>query len=143
MKYKLIEANYNAETGVSIVVIGCSLGQFVGTAKVHPEEDEDFKSRFFGCELAERRAYIKALKALRREYKNKVAALNEVNSIVKSLKGYNHYTNECRKIRRVIYEYQNKIANVETIIKAVQDDINELPQKRAEYLAIINSGKTH
>lgn len=143
MKYKLIEANYDAETGISIVIIGCRLGRFIGVAKIHPEEDEDLKSRFFGCELAERRAYIKALKALRREYKNKVAALNEVNSIVKSLKDYNPYTNECRKIRRTIYEYQDKIANVETIIKAIQDNINELPQKRAKYLAKINSGKNN
>lgn len=134
MKYKLIKAEYNLDTGVSTVTIGCRLGQFTGTAKLHPEEDVDLRSRYFGCELAESRACVKALKALRREYKNKAAALNEVNSIVKSLKDYNPYTNECRKIRRVYYEYQDKIQNLDTIIKTIEENIVAMPNNREKII---------
>ena len=56
--YKLLESNYDAESGISFVKIATECGYFYGYAYLNPEEDKDIASNFFGCELAEYRALI-------------------------------------------------------------------------------------
>ena len=68
MKTKLIFSKYNESIGISISTIRCKYGEFTGIAKLNPE-DRANASSFVGCEIAERRAVIKALKAQLREVK--------------------------------------------------------------------------
>ena len=68
MKTKLIFSKYEESTGVSISVIRCRYGEFTGIARLNPE-DRTNASSFVGCEIAERRAVIKALRTQLREVK--------------------------------------------------------------------------
>ena len=61
MKYKILEAHYNKETGISYVKIQSKYGIFSATSKIH-EEDKLYESSFTGCHIAE-------LKARRKSYK--------------------------------------------------------------------------
>ena len=56
-KYRYLKsAITNPETGISTVIINTELGQFTGEAKCG---SEDLYSKFFGCGLAEQRAWKK------------------------------------------------------------------------------------
>lgn len=81
MKYKVLKSweedkNY-------FVKIQTPIGVFEGKSTLHPE-DEQYKSRFLGYEIAELKAYVKALKKrvkqLERE-QGKPAALNTIMEI--------------------------------------------------------------
>ena len=81
MKYKVLKSweedkNY-------FVKIQTPIGVFEGKSTLHPE-DEPYKSRFLGYEIAELKAYVKALKKrakqLERE-QGKPAALNTIMEI--------------------------------------------------------------
>lgn len=100
MKYKILKTweedkNY-------FVKIQTPIGVFEGKSTLHPE-DESYKSRFLGYEIAELKAYVKALKKrakqLERE-QGKPAALNtkmeiEVCELNIAVKAYN---NDIRKM---------------------------------------------
>lgn len=66
MKNKILKCNYDKETGKSTITIACRYGEFSASAKVH-EEDKPYASRFLGCEIAEKKALIKALKSHRKD----------------------------------------------------------------------------
>jgi len=81
MKYKVLKSweedkNY-------FVKIQTPIGVFEGKSTLHPE-DKPYKSRFLGYEIAELKAYVKALKKrakqLERE-QGKPAALNTIMEI--------------------------------------------------------------
>ena len=61
MKSKIIYANYNPETGKSIVKIQNQYGIFTGVSQLQ-EEDRPYESSFAGCEYAEMKANISYMK---------------------------------------------------------------------------------
>lgn len=60
---KLIDSEFDAEMGYSSATIQTKIGKFMGHAFIHPQ-DQEIQSRFFGCDLAEMRAYILYYKEL-------------------------------------------------------------------------------
>lgn len=76
---KLIESVFNKETGESYVTLQDRKKLYKGKAKLHPN-DNDIVSRFFGCHIAEARAWIEYYK--HRIYENKIR-LAELNSLKK------------------------------------------------------------
>lgn len=74
MKYKVIEADsrktLKKETNETvkqfIVKIQTPIGVFEGVSTLHPE-DVEHERKFFGYEIAEKKAYIKALKKRARQ----------------------------------------------------------------------------
>lgn len=60
-KPTLKSAIFNPDTGISTVVLQTKDGEFTGTAKLHPE-DQNHASRYTGCKYAEIRANIKIIK---------------------------------------------------------------------------------
>lgn len=87
-EYKFLSSDYNVESGLSKVVIKTSLGNFEGTARRHPD-DYHFSSRFFGCELAEMRAYLSYIRALKelfeKEQKSTKKLSLEIETIEKNI----------------------------------------------------------
>ena len=60
LRYKIIYSCYDHNDKWSEVAISTRLGEFWGSAQLNPE-DEEYESRFTGCEIAEARAYVKYL----------------------------------------------------------------------------------
>ena len=65
MKWKIKDAWFAKETGISSVTISTRLGLFNGSSLVHPD-DKDIASEFEGCRYAEGRAAIEYLKEEKR-----------------------------------------------------------------------------
>ena len=103
MKIKLLNSNYDKETGISTVTIRTRNGEFTGTSKLH-EEDRDIESSFAGCRYAEAKALVKSLKAKNKERLIQLKVLENLEKELKSMKYYNPYSLEACRLRRKIYE---------------------------------------
>lgn len=71
---KLTYSFFNPKTGESVVTLTNRYGSYTGKAKLHPDDINNI-SKFTGCRLAERRAYIKYLQSERRRYKNSLKTI--------------------------------------------------------------------
>jgi hypothetical protein len=144
LKYEVVYSNYEKETGISIVEIASGkYGNFTGKAKLHPEEDLDFISTYFGCQVAERRAYIKLLKAACRDYSSKISALNELECTVKNSKEYDKDNLIARKLRREKFYYSDLLKETKDIIALVEKSIPKMEEQRRAYLARIRKSVTN
>lgn len=133
MFYKLIDSAYRPETGESIATIRTKYGDFVGYAKVHPE-DSDIESEFTGCAFAETRAIAKAHKVELKEKRIKLKAYIDLEKEVKQMKGYNPHSVESRRLRRKIYELDKEIKEKADILKNLHSKIIEDSERKRKTL---------
>lgn len=115
MKIKLLNSNYDENTGISNVTILTEYGQFSGTSKLH-EEDRYISSSFAGCQYAEMKAIIKYMKYKVKIINERIKGLDNCRKALENKKNYNYNSDENRTIRKQIYilnkqkqELKNKI----------------------------------
>ena len=133
MKTKLIFSKYEESTGVSISVIRCRYGEFTGIARLNPE-DRANASSFVGCEIAERRAVIKALKAQLREVKAMQKAVKMIIQDLEKSKTYQKHSIENRRLRKSYWLYQKQILDIKKNISDIEESINTKLSERASIL---------
>ena len=131
MKIKVLYANYDEDTGKSIVTIATDIGQFTGSSQL-AEEDKDIASRYAGCEFAEMRAHIKYWKAKKFIYEQRMKALIDLEKNLKGRSDYDPYCTECRKIRRAIYEYRDLITECAGKVELITNKLQEVIVKREQ-----------
>ncbi|MGN0992828.1 MAG: hypothetical protein ACI4PE_02780 [Bacilli bacterium] len=102
MKIKLVQSNYDKETGISIATINTDYGIFSGSAKLH-QEDKHIESSFAGCCYAETRAILKYMKYRLKLVNEQIKALENCKKVLENKKTYNHNSTENRTIRKQIY----------------------------------------
>lgn len=91
MKY--VDIITNKDTKVSEVILEHKGKQYSGQAICHPE---DYWSNFFGCEIAELRAYIKVLKDKIKTKRTECETIKKFVGTIASYKAFNH-TSEIAK----------------------------------------------
>ena len=133
MKTKLIFSKYEESTGVSISVIRCRYGEFTGIARLNPE-DRANASSFVGCEIAERRAVIKALKAQLREVKAMQKAVKMIIQDLEKSKTYQKHSIANRHLRKSYWLYQKQILDIKKNISEIEESINTKLSERATIL---------
>lgn len=101
-KIKLIDANYNEETGISYVKINTDYGEFEGFAKLH-EEDRSIASKYAGCQYAEMRAVLKYMKHRIKILAHQIKALINCQKQMECRVAYNPNSVESRALRKQIY----------------------------------------
>lgn len=113
---KLLDANYDAD-GISTTKIGTELGNFIGKAYLHPD-DEEIASKFLGCEIAEYRATLLYFHKKLSLLNNKLLALYDLK------RDYNHIglTDEDRGYKKLI----ERIAQMELQKTDYKTDIKSL-----------------
>lgn len=79
---KFYFSSFNAETGKSEVIFKHGNKTYIGTAQA-AKEDMSHLSKFLGCGLAERRAWIKYFIDERRKYKYMLKAIQHLNKDIK------------------------------------------------------------
>lgn len=131
MKTKIAYANYDEETGKSVVTIATDLGQFTGYARL-AEEDRDIASRYAGCEFAEMRARIKYWKAKKFMYEQRLKSLEDLEKILKGMTSYDPYCTECRKLRRTIYETKESVMKCRKKLEMLTTQLPEIITQRVE-----------
>ena len=133
MLKKLIFSKYEESTGVSISVIRCRYGEFTGIARLNPE-DRANASSFVGCEIAERRAVIKALRTQLREVKAMQKAVEMIIEELEKSKTYQKHSVENRRLRKSYWLYQKQILDIKKNISDIEESINTKLSERATIL---------
>ena len=118
MKIKLLNSNYDEETGISTASIQTDYGIFTSTSKLH-EEDKDIVSTYAGCQYAETKAILKYMKYRTKLIKQQIKGLEDCQKALMNLKDYNHNSVENRTIRKQIYllkrqkkDFENRISSL-------------------------------
>ena len=114
MKYK---TEFMYENNISVCI---------GQAFCHPD-DLNFASEFTGCEIALRRAMIKAMRAERDDIKVALQTLQQFDALLKNSPKFNKYTYQYKMLQRSI----NRTTSDLTTIK--QEIATEV-QKLQEYI---------
>ena len=132
-KYHIATAEYNEDTGFSLIEISTPIGSFFGDARLNPEDKEaGYDSRFFGCQLAELRAVIKYYKALVRIekeiYKREVNFLNTL----RQAKEYDNDAFYAKRLKKKCRITENEKNNLIRDLKALQEKEKKIPHTRIE-----------
>lgn len=107
IRYNLISADFDAQTGVSIVTIGTDLGIFKGHARVH-ESDKEFTSEIRGCTIAELKACEKYANAKVNYYQTQLKALNRFFNVMKDTREYNEKAFYVKQLNHIIKDLKDR-----------------------------------
>lgn len=119
MKYKLKHADFDAELGVSIVEISTRYGNF--GAVVRMREDEQYPSKYFGCELAEIKALKQAEKMRLRELRAELKGLQDFFTEMMDTRNFNGYSFPMLKLGE-------KMVKLRQDIDVCKHNINQLSE---------------
>lgn len=133
MKSKIIYANYNPETGKSIVKIQNQYGIFTGVSQLQ-EEDRPYESSFAGCEYAEMKANISYMKHRKKILDYQIKILKDCYKNMSMGKKFNSHSYEARKIRRKIYELKKEKKSWEEKIQSLKEKMFKNIKLREETL---------
>ncbi len=137
MKYKLYNADFNEETGISTATIITDLGLFSGQSKLH-EEDKDICSKFSGCMFAEARAIIKYGKMIIKVQKEKVKNLKILIDNLENMNNYNKNSVEARFIRKNYFIELNKLNKYKSNLNGLKNNLyNDMKNYREVHNAML------
>lgn len=114
---KFIDSYYYPENGHSRVIVQHLGEKFTGRAWIHPDE-KDKASTYAGCQIAEIRAEIKALKYERRIKKEETDAMIK---FVHACECYKYFNKEESSARVVYRQLNRRISEVNKLT----DEINK------------------
>lgn len=122
---KLINSEYDKESGISYVTIQTELGNFSETALLHPE-DADFSSSFLGCEIAEYRATINYFKKLLYRLNIEIKTLENLR--IDFIRTYKEEYHECMLLEKRLKQ-KNKLKqeikeNIKSLKELIDNKIN-------------------
>ena len=125
---KFISSYYNEEKGYSEVVVQHLGVKFTGKAQVHPEEKNP--SEYAGCQYAEIRAEIAALKYERKIEKQKTDTIISFLKACKCYKYYNMEDDTSKVLHRQLNKNIDKVNSLTDEIDKRYKELNILPKKR-------------
>lgn len=126
---KIIEAFFDADTGVSCVKLQTQRGIFTGYSMLQ-KEDEQFASAYAGCRYAEMKARIKAIQAEIKETKIELRAFEKFHNQLACSKKFQHSSYEASKMRRHVYELRDKIKHLEEVKELTKSGLREAVENR-------------
>lgn len=133
---------YIEETGESCVTLSTELGDFYGSAKLSPE-DKEIASSFFGCEVAEMRAFIKYFKAKAKLIKRDIKTLKDFENVLTGMAGFDYKAKEYRQLRKQIHikegKYNKYLGYIDSLEKTIENKFNA----RMEIINRIKKGRTN
>ena len=122
---KFIYGYFDKNTGKSTVILSDRYGEYIGQAKLHPN-DKKYASEFTGCSIAQARAQIKMLQKRRNYLKIKLEA---IKNLIKDIEiNYPTPLDDYKLKRRFnlqIKNYTNEIVNINNSIKDIQIGIKK------------------
>ena len=113
----LVDSKYDIDTGTSSCTVHHNGKTFTAFAELHPD-DRDIASRFAGCEIAEARAEIKALKE---ELKQEKMKCEEVRKLVAACSQCSGWDKDSATAKVVYRQLNIRIKKVNKIIDMIND----------------------
>ena len=137
MKYRLLFAEFNKETGISKAIIQTDLGIFTGQTILH-EEDKDIASNFQGCMYAETRAVTNYVKEKCRILNIEIKTLSNLLDNLKQLRCYNADNKEMRFIFNTLNKKQKRYEKLKNQIIMVEENLyRQMRDYRQEHEAFM------
>ena len=134
---KFLYGYFDQKTGKSTVALADKYGKYIGQSKIHPE-DKNNSSEYMGCEIAQRRAWIKALQNKR--YRAKIK-LNFIKNLIKDIdtnyEGILHFKLK-RRFNLKIRDLSNEIKDINNQIEQIKTDIKKRIELRDILIKKIN-----
>ena len=131
-KYQLKYANFNEQTGRSTVIIQTPLGEF-GASSQCLEEDKKYVSSFFGCEIAEYKAFIKYGNRQIVEQRKIVASLKHLYADMVKINKFNEHSAEAIFIRKRIESEERELNDKIAHLTAIKRNVRLIIEKRDVY----------
>lgn len=134
---KFIKSSYDPDTGFSYVIMQHLGKKFVGEARLHPDDKEN-ASQYAGCEYAEIRATIKALKYERNLAKIKT---DEALDFVKACENYAHFDKDSESAKLMYRQLNKRIKKVNDLTDQINELLKELDTKIHRRVIVTNALK--
>ena len=135
---KFIDSAYDPNTGMSVVIMQHLGEKFEGTAKVHPDDEKG--SSYFGCQLAEIRATIKALKYERKLAKQKS---DEALDFVKACQCYKIFNKDDNTAKLMYRQLNRRIKKVNDLTDKINELLKEEDICKHQRQIVINAIERH
>lgn len=124
---------WDEESGVATCLIPWSENKDIVGVSICCAEDQDMKSEKTGMHIAEQRAMIGYLKAIRdEEIKPKIAALKQLYYSINKSKEFNPKSYEARMLNRQIRLLESDYDYVRAMIKQTQKDLSYFIKTKEE-----------
>lgn len=133
IRINTIASDYNEDTGISYVKIATDIGEFEGTAKLHPE-DAEIASHFAGCRYAEMRAGIKYMKAKARIAKYTLNYLNNLYKNLKQMNSFNENYKGAKLLEKEIYLLEDEVETFKINAKTLQERLDNAIDTRPDMI---------
>ena len=134
---KFISSSYDAEEGISTVTVQHLGEKFTDFAQVHPDDKENASS-YAGCEYAEIRATIRALKYERALAKKKS---DEAIDFMKSCESYAKFDKNSDTAKVMYRQMNQRIKRVNDITDRINELMDELDRKIHRRVIVTNAIK--
>ena len=137
---RFIDGFYDTDTGISIVMLEHLGKKFAGQAYLHPD-DEATASEIVGCEYAEIRATMNALKY---ERKLKKHDYKVIENFIKACNCYNNFNKESLSARVMYRQLNRKKKEINDITKDIErfeGELKELISRREKIMEKMKSKK--
>lgn len=132
---KFISSSYDSNTGISTVTMQHLGVKFIGKAYLHPNDKEN-ASNYAGCEYAEIRAKIKALKYERMIEKNKS---DMALDFIHACENYTNFNVEDASAKVLYRQLNRRIKRVNEITDEINKLYKELDMKIHHRNIILNA----
>jgi len=137
---RFIDGYYDTETGISLVILEHLGRKFAGNAYLHPD-DKAIASEIAGCEYAEIRATIDAL---RYERKLKKHDYKVIENFIKACNCYNNFNKDSLSARVMYRQLNRKRKEINDITKEIEKfkgELQELISRREKIMEKMKSKK--
>lgn len=130
--------HWNEDLGVATCIVSDGHKTYIGTAKCH-SDDLDMMSEKTGCEIALRRAKIKALKDYRNELKIGLRALNQLYYSMAHSTHFNEKSYENKMLQRQIRQINFDLTTTKEIIATEEQSLKTYLTEKDKFYNKIRS----
>lgn len=140
IQMQTIASDYSESTGISSVTLSTDLGEFIGYAKLHPD-DAEIASYFAGCRYAEMRAAIKYMKAKARTARYALEPLKRIYNNLSQMNSFDKNNKGIKMLEKEIYLLEDEIETFNTHARTLKERLDKAIDTRPSILKEIHKKK--
>jgi hypothetical protein len=124
--------DWDKETGIASCILTDGEREYYGEAICH-DDDLDMMNEKTGCEIAFRRASIKALREKKRDLKLQLSALNQLYYSMKHSKNFNPKSYENKMLQRQIQMINFDLTTIKEILAGEEQRLIEYIKEKDKF----------
>lgn len=133
---------WKEDIGLASCILTDGQHYYCGVAQCHPD-DLDMASEKTGCEIAFKRAKIRALREYRDTLKIKLQALNQLYYSINQSKSFNEKSYENKMLQRQIRMIKFDLDTTKEIIATEEQNLREYLSEKEKFYKKIRSNRKH